>query len=103
MYMGGGVELRSIGFLCWSEGGMRSVRPEREVSKVSILKGGRGSGSGQDFGRLGAGFPLARGRIPARAPVSGALQDLSFRLCSGVARGRGGGPGRTFPEMLQKS
>ena len=37
--------------------------PEREVSKVSFKKGGMGSGSGQDFCRLGAGFPSARGRI----------------------------------------
>ena len=63
----------------WSEGGTRSVRPEREVSKVSIFKGGEGIGvgagfpsargrisvgSGPDFRRLGAGFPSARGRIP---------------------------------------
>ena len=38
--------------------------PEREVSKVNLKKGGRGSGSGQDCCRLGAGFPSARGRIP---------------------------------------
>ncbi len=30
----------------WSEGGTRSVRPEREVSKVSILKGGGDRGRG---------------------------------------------------------
>jgi len=77
-----GSQLGAIGgdVLCWSEGGMRSVRPEREVSKVSIERGGgdRGRGrisvgSGPDFRRLGAGFPSARGRIPARAPVRGAL------------------------------
>ena len=49
----------------WSEGGMRSVRPEREVSKVSILRGVKIW--------VGAGFRSARGRIPARAPVRGAL------------------------------
>ena len=66
-------------YLYWSEGGTPRVPPEREVSKVSIFKGGEGIGvgagfpsargrisvgSGPDFRRLGAGFPSARGRIP---------------------------------------
>ena len=59
---------------------MRSVRSEREVRKASIYRGGGDQGrdrisvgSGTDFRRLGVGFPSARGRIPARAPVRGAL------------------------------
>ena len=97
----------------WSEGGTRSVRPEREVSNVSIFKGGEGIGvgagfpsargrisvgSGPDFRRLGAGFPSARGRIPvapgpsARARGSGALPRSRNLRMSGLGRGRGGGP-----------
>ncbi len=101
----------------WSEGGTRSVRPEREVSKVSIFKGGEGIGvgagfpsargrisvgSGPDFRRLGAGFPSARGRIPvapgpsARAPGSGALPRSQNPRLFGSSWGRGGGPEPPF-------
>ena len=79
---------------------MRSVRPEREVSKVSIL---RGEGIG-----VGAGFRSARGRIPVgsgpdsrpRAREGGAPGSDFPRLCvcPGTARGRGGGPGPHFAE-----
>ena len=52
---------------------MRSVRPEREVSKVSIL---RGEGIG-----VGAGFRSARGRIPV-----GSGPDSRPRAREGGAR-----------------
>ena len=84
----------------WSEGGMRSVRPEREVSKVSILKG---EGIG-----VGTGFRSARGRIPVgsgpdsrpRARERGA-RELDFpRPVSRYGPGPGRGPG---PHCSRKS
>ena len=118
--------------LHWSEGGTRSVRPEREVSKVSILKGGGGEGigvgagfpsargrisvgSGPDFRRLGAGFPSARGRIPvgsgpdSRGP--GAERPCARERSAAqilkppsvrIGLGRGGGPGPHFSGISAK-
>ena len=55
---------------------------------------------GQDFGRLGAGFPSARGRIPVGSgPDSrpsareGGARDPEFRRPFGDGPGPGRGPG----------
>ena len=67
--------------------------------------------SGQDFGRLGAGFLSARGRIPVgsgpdsrpRARERGAPGSEFPSVCvSGGGPGPGRGPGPRFPENLVK-